>query len=263
MATATKINVTVCDFPDETDRKDAAWSDLIQYLSKTPTDVLVLPEMPFTCWIFDGEIIDAGLWRAAVDAHDRMIERMSELPASTVFSSRPLDRNQQRLNEAFFWTQRDGYHGIRSKWYLPDEPEGREALWFNQGDRSFSPIATGPIKAGVQLCSEMMYPEHARMIGLEGGQFIAQPRATGDNRRWRIAAGMSAVTSGCFIATANRRSFNRDWFTGGSWVLAPDAGVLAETSENCPFATATIDLGQTDIAKGDYPCDMHRMYAGA
>ncbi len=256
------MKVTVCDFPDERERKEAAWQTLIAYLSATPSDIVVLPEMPFCYWVFDGDTVDPTIWRETVEIHDAMIARMAELSAPLVLSSRPVERDGRRLNEAFIWSAAEGYQGIRSKWYLPDAPDGREALWFHQGDRNFTPSSASGVNIGFQLCSEMMYPEHAREIGLASGHLIAQPRATGGNRRWHIAAAMSAATSGGFVASANRRSFDRDWFSGGSWIFGPAAELLAETTDAAPFATADIDTRQADRAKNEYPRDMHRTYAG-
>ncbi len=44
------MKITVCELPDEANRMDSAWADLIRYLRARPTDVLVLPEMPFCEW---------------------------------------------------------------------------------------------------------------------------------------------------------------------------------------------------------------------
>lgn len=259
----TAMKVTVCDFPDEMDRKESAWSELVAYLTETPSDVVVLPEMPFCYWVFDGNRVDPSQWSAAVHAHQDMIARMAELPAKMVLSSRPIDRHGRRLNEAFVWSENKGYQAVRAKWYLPDAPDGRETVWFEQGDRHFTPISLEGMSVGFQLCSEMIYVEHAREIGLEGAHLIAQPRATGGHARWRTAAAMSAVTSGCFVASANRRSYDRDWFSGGSWIISPNMDCLAETTDCLPFATAVIDLKQAECAKEEYPCDMHRTYAKA
>lgn len=261
MSEVTILKVTVCDFPDEPDRQERAWSDLASYLKAQPSDVVVLPEMPFCYWLFVGDAVDPALWQQAVSAHDRMIVRMPELGGAMVLSSRPVSRGPRRLNEAFVWTPSSGYRGVRAKWYLPDAPDGRETLWFDRDKHNFAPVSVDGMKVGFQLCSEMMYPEHAREIGLAGGHLIAQPRATSGNRRWPIAASMSAVASGCFVVSANRRSFQRDWFPGGGWIISPEAEVLAQTSSDQPFATATIDLSQADAAKASYPRDMHRMYA--
>lgn len=255
------MQITVCEFPDEPERQRTAWSDLVEYLKVHRSDIVMLPEMPFCTWLFIGDAVDPVQWRDAVAAHDAMIGRLPELGVDMVLSSRPVTRGERRLNEAFVWTAQSGYRGVRSKWYLPDAPDGRETIWFDQGDRNFSPVCVGDVRIGFQLCSEIVYAEHAREIGLTGAHLIAQPRATGGNRRWPIASSMSAVTSGCFVASANRRSFDRDWFQGGSWVLSPDAELLAETTKDSPFATAAIDPRQAELAKSTYPRDMHRMYA--
>lgn len=254
------MRITVCDFPDEPDRKEKAWVELIGHLQAEPSDIVVLPEMAFCYWLFVGDAVDHTLWQQAVSDHDRMIARLPELGVGMVLGSRPVSRAGRRLNEAFAWSA-DGYRGVRAKWYLPDAPDGRETLWFDQGDRNFAPVTIGDVRVGFQLCSEMMYPEHARAIGLSGGHLIAQPRATSGNRRWPIAAAMTAITSGCFVATANRRSFDRDWFPGGSWIISPEGEELAGTTPDKPFATAAVDLRQADRAKTSYPRDMHGTYA--
>jgi N-carbamoylputrescine amidase len=254
------MKVTVCDFPDELDRKDAAWRALADYVAKAAPDLVVLPEMPFCPWIFVGDTVDQGLWQDALERHDVMVERLKELACGWVMTSRPVADNGRRVNEAFIWSRGTGYRPVRRKWYLPDAAVARETVWFNHGDRNFSPVDAGSIEVGFQLCSEMMFPEHAREIGFCGAHLIVQPRATGGAKRWKVASEMSAVASGCYIATANRRSHERDWFAGGSWVLSPEAHCLAETSPEVPFATAVIDLAVAEKAKQQYPRDLQRMY---
>jgi hypothetical protein len=169
------MKITVCEFPDELDRKEAAWTALVDYVGAVTPDVVVLPEMPFCAWIFSSQTVDLDLWRLAV---------------------------------------------------------------------------------------AMMFPEHARDIGMSSARLIAQPRAGGSGRHWRVASEMSAIVSGCYVASANRRSHERDWFAGQSWVLSPQAHVLAETNAETPFVTASIDLAVADLAKTHYPRDLQRMYRG-
>src|SRR5215831_5730629 len=254
------MKVTVCDFPDELHRKSAAWSALASYVAAATSDIVVLPEMPFCPWIFCTDTVDPLLWRAALAQHDSMIGRLAELACGWVLASRPIEENGRRYNEAFLWSDRDGYLSVRRKWYLPDAPTARETTWFSQGDRNFSPVRVGTLDVGFQLCSEMMFPEHARDIGLCGAHLIAQPRAGGGGRHWRVASEMSAIASGCYVASVNRRSTERDWFSGGSWVLSPHARVLAETNPDDPFATVDIDLRSAEEAKTHYPRDLARMY---
>ncbi len=244
----------MCEWPDAAAERDAAWTALVRFLAASPADLVVLPEMPFAEWrMFTLRTIDVAAWREALDAHDAMIARFAELSAEAVLASRPVEREGKRLNEAFCWTRRGGYRGARAKYYLPEEPDGWEATWFERGDRHFAPIAVGALSVGFQICTELLFSDAAREIGRAGAQLIAAPRATGGHRRWPMAACMAAVMSGCFVASANRRSQDGQAFAGGSWLVSPEGELLAETSAGTPFATAEIDLADAARAKQTYP----------
>lgn len=248
------MKITICEFPDEALRKDAAWAALVHFLRVQPTDVVVLPEMPFCDWqMFKTQTIDLAAWEAALALHDAMIARFGELEASAVLSSRPITSQGKRLNQAFCWTHDSGYQGAHTKYYLPEEPEGWEATWFAQGDHEFAPIAVGPLKVGFQICTELLFTELARAIGQGGAQLIAAPRATSGHRRWPMAAGMAAIMSGCFVASANRRSYDGGAFAGRSWLVSPEGEILGETSGDTPFLTVEVDVEEVIRAKATYP----------
>lgn len=77
------MKMTVCEFPDEARRKDAAWTDLVHYLQMSPADVVVLPEMPFCDWkMFLTRTVDPAVWREALAIHDAMVARFAELQAA-------------------------------------------------------------------------------------------------------------------------------------------------------------------------------------
>jgi N-carbamoylputrescine amidase len=248
------MKITVCEFPDEAAHHEAAWADLAEFLETRPTDVVVLPEMPFCDWqMFMRRTIDPASWEAALAAHDRMIARFVELRTTLVLSSRPVEFQGMRLNQAFGWTRESGYRGARTKCYLPDEPDGWEATWFARGDPHFAPLVIGPLTVGFQLCTELLFTEPSREIGRAGAQLIAAPRATSGHRRWSMAAGLAAVMSGCFVASANRRSYAGDAFAGRSWVVSPEGEILGETSAGTPFLTVEIDLEEARRAKSTYP----------
>jgi predicted amidohydrolase len=254
------MKIMICEFPDEAARKANAWGALAEHVALEKPDVAVLPEMPFCEWIFIGEAVDPALWRKAMMDHDRMIEKFDDLACPMVMSSRPVERDGRRFNEAFVWSKAARYQAVRRKWYLPDLPVARETTWFEQGDRDFSPMACGSLRVGFQLCSEIMFPEHAREIGFADAHLIAHPRASGGGRRWQAACEMSAVTSGCYVASANRRSYDRDGFSGGSWLFSPDAAMLGETTAERPFVTVEIETAVAERAKTTYPRDMQQIY---
>ena len=248
------MKITVCEFPNEAARHDAAWTDLTRFLRAHPTDVVVLPEMPFCDWqMFMTRTIDPAAWKAALGLHDVMIGRLTELDARLVLASRPVEAEGKRFNQAFAWTRDGGYRGARAKYYLPDEPDGWEATWFARGDHHFAPVSVGPLTVGFQLCTELLFTEPARQIGRAGAQLIAAPRATGGHRRWAMAACMAAVVSGCFVASANRRSYDGAAFAGRSWLVSPEGELVGETSADTPFLTTEIDLEDAVRAKSTYP----------
>ncbi|MES2749968.1 MAG: carbon-nitrogen hydrolase family protein [Pseudomonadota bacterium] len=256
------MKLSICEFPDEAAHKRKAWDALVEHVAAEKPDIVVLPEMPFCDWIFVGDTVDLDAWRNAMNRHDEMIGKFGDLACRWVMSSRPVEREGRRLNEAFLWSAASGYQAIRSKWYLPNLPVATESIWFDQGDRNFSPAPCGPLRVGFKLCSEIMFPEHAREIGFANAHLIAHPRATGSSKKWRAAVEMSAITSGCYVASANRRSYDRDLFTGGSWLLSPEAAILGETTVNRPFVTVEIDISVAERAKTTYPRDLQKMYCG-
>jgi len=248
------MQITVCEFPNEASRHESAWTELVRFLQACPTDVVVLPEMPFCDWrMFMTKTIDPAVWEAALDAHDATIARFAALQTTLVLASRPVQIHGKRLNQAFCWTRDGGYRGAHAKYYLPDEPDGWEATWFAQGDRQFAPIAVGPLTVGFQLCTELLFTEPAREIGRSGAHLIAAPRATSGHRRWPMAACMAAVMSGCFVASANRRSYDSETFAGRSWLVSPEGEMLGETSADMPFLTVEIALEEATRAKSTYP----------
>ena len=44
------MKITICELPDERGRRESAWAELVRCLRGNPTDVVVLPEMPFCEW---------------------------------------------------------------------------------------------------------------------------------------------------------------------------------------------------------------------
>ena len=99
----------------------------------------------------------------------------------------------------------------------------------------------------------MLFTDVSWRLGRAGAQIIAAPRATGGHRRWRAAASLVAVVSGCFVASSNRRSYEGDDFVGQSWIISPEGDVLAETTADAPFASVDIDIREATSAKEMYP----------
>jgi len=64
-----------------------------------------------------------------------------------------------------------------------------------------------------------------------------------------MAACLAAIMAGCFVASANRRSYDNDAFAGRSWLVTPEGEMLLEASADSPFQTAEVDLTAVDRAR--------------
>jgi predicted amidohydrolase len=248
------MRVTVCEMPD--DRKDfeTAWEELIAYVREQQSDLVLLPELPFYPWIATTPQFDVQVWQRAQQAHEVMMQRLSELSPSVVLGTHPLIEGEFRLNRGFYWTPTDGYRGVHDKYYLPNEEGFYERCWFDRGRRAFTLARVQDMAIGFLICSEVMFNEWARYYGRQGANLIAVPRATGGHERWVVAPRMAAIASGAFVISSNRAQ--DQVFGGRGLVIGPDGDVLASTARQAPFATVEIDLVESTRAKKTYPRDL-------
>ncbi|MDT8377286.1 MAG: hypothetical protein RQ739_00235 [Desulfotignum sp.] len=87
------IKVTVCELPDTWTQDDTLWNELKKHLASAGSDLLVLPEMPFSPWITRSDRVDSAVWDKAVSAHESWIGRLAELPAAMVAGAFCLSSN--------------------------------------------------------------------------------------------------------------------------------------------------------------------------
>lgn len=251
------MRVAVCQLGDHAEHLEHEWGALSAHVRQAGSALVVLPEMPFSPWFAAGRRFDGARWRAAVEAHERWIERLPALAPAAVVGSRPVDRSGRRLNEGFVWSAEGGYLAIHDKYYLPEDEGFWEASWYEPGDGQFEPFAAGDARVGVQICTELWFFEHARAYGRAGAHLIAVPRATGKPtlEKWLVGGRAAAVVSGAYVASSNRSAApgSAADLGGQGWVVGPDGEVLALTSAEAPFATVEVDLLHAARAKSTYP----------
>ncbi|GGM05687.1 MULTISPECIES: carbon-nitrogen hydrolase family protein [Micromonospora] len=256
------MRVTVCELADAP--ADAPqWSELGERLRDEETDLLLLPEMPFSPWLAGEPAFALDRWRAAVAAHDAGVWRLSDLGVPAVVSSRPVERGGRRYNEAFLWTARDGYRALHVKSRLPAEEGYWEATWFAAGpEPAPTGVGYGPAVLAASICSELWHFERARTAAQAGVNLILTPRATsgGWTDNWLVAGRATAVSSGAFCLSSNRVVADgapvppgQPQFGGSSWIIDPEGTVLARTSRHEPLLTRAIDLAQATSARTTYP----------
>lgn len=248
------MKVTVCELPDDRKAFALVWEALIAYVKKQQSDLVLLPELPFTAWFARTPHFDAEVWQRAQQEHDQMMHSLSALAPAAVVGTHLLIEEERRLNRGFVWTPAEGYKGVHDKYYLPNEEDFYERCWFDRNQRDFTLAHVEELAIGFLICTEVMFTEWARYYGKQGANIIAVPRASLNHDRWIVALRMAAVVSGAFVISSNR--VDEHAFAGCGMIIGPNGEVLASTSRQTPFATAEIDLRESSQAKNTYPRDV-------
>jgi predicted amidohydrolase len=141
--------------------------------------------------------------------------------------------------------------------YLPDAPRAKETVGFDQGERDFRPGPGGQSRFGVQMCREMMFPEHSRALGLAGAHLVVQPRASGPSKKWNVASEDGRRQLGLL------RDLRQPALLRARLVLRQQMAAVARSrgigrDPEQPFVTADIALAEK--SKSTYPRDLQRTY---
>jgi len=251
------MNVTVTQMSDGRRKFEREWGALCRHARENSSDLVLLPEMPFSSWFCSSPKFDPEAWEGVVEEHREWTGRLGELGAPMVLGTSPVDKRGKRFNEGFVWTKA-GLRGVQLKNYLPNGGGYYEASWYHRGDRKFSKFKAGRLTGGFMICSDLWSMSSARAFGKEGVQVIASPRATGSGslEKWLAGGKVAAVVSGAYSISSNRVGKKGEAVFGGmGWAIDPDGGVLGTTSEEEPFVTVEVDLKKADEAKKTYPRD--------
>jgi predicted amidohydrolase len=248
------MKITVCQLPDDRAEFDAAWSALGAHCRHAGSDLVLLPELPFSRWLAADRAFGPDDWRASMAAHQAWLGRLAELGAPAVLATVPVVRGDARLNHGVAWDTAHGLRGVHQKFHLPEEVGYWERTWFSPGDGAFDVASVAGASVGLLICTELWALERAATYGKAGAQVIATPRATDEASfdLWLAAGRVAAAVSGAFSISSNRRSVTLGQ-GGGGWVVSPDGAVLAVTTDAEPFATVEVDLDATDLTGRRYP----------
>ncbi|HET6405980.1 MAG TPA: carbon-nitrogen hydrolase family protein [Candidatus Thermoplasmatota archaeon] len=128
-------------------------------------------------------------------------------------------------------------------------PMPREAAAGVAGGPSFRAARVGGHDTGMLVCADVLYPEAARVLSLQGAEILLNPvmspwREEDDGREARVAMYVArAYDAGAFVLKA--AGHKRGAVAGRSLIAAP-WGVLARASDD--FATELV-LAELDFAK--------------
>ncbi len=252
------MKVTVCELSNERAEMEDQWPALVDHCRRERTELLLLPEMPFSPWLAGRHDLDQAAWMSAVVEHESWRNTLVDVVPATVLATQPVVDAGSNYNEAFLWSAVAGYRPARRKYYLPNEDGFWEANWYLPGPKEFAPVELEDLRIGFLICTEMWFTEHARSYARAGVELLAAPRATGmfSTEKWLAGGRAAAVMSGAFCLSSNRSGVDASGFEWGGhgWIIEPEEGeVLGLTSTQDPFLTIDINLDVARRAKKTYP----------
>jgi predicted amidohydrolase len=206
--------------PDHNCRK------VVDRLARVRADLIVLPELAFTGYLFR----DRAEVRALAED-----PRRSGIVQSLVALCR---RRRFHLVTGFTEKARDKYfnsalllgpRGIRRTYrklhYFMDEKR-----WFDEGDKDLAVDRVGGTRIGMMICFDWVFPEVARTLALAGADVICHPSdlVLGHCQQAMLTR---SLENGVFSVTANRfgtdrRPHGEVRFTGRSQIVGPRGELL-------------------------------------
>lgn len=237
-------------------RLESQWQALRHHVRTTDSQLVLLPEMCFAPWFCATPRPDSARWRGAAKSHQRWLRRLPELGAEAIVGTAPRTLGAKKLNIAYIWTRSEGLRWEHQKTYLPNDDGYWEANWYDRAPADFHCAAIDEARAGIMICTEIWFMQHARAYGRQGIHLLLNPRSTplGTNDKWLAGGRTAAVVSGAYCLSSNHAGRAGHIKLGGAgWICDPDGAVLAVTSTDEPFVTLDLDLRLADAAKSTYP----------
>jgi predicted amidohydrolase len=213
--------------------------ELVRKGGKAGCDIVVLPEdcLCTSAWENGNPDAVAGLLGPAVE---KMLSDFGKAAAETgtslICCNDRMDVDGNVRNTAFLLGRDGGRIGQYDKVILPVQESAKKA-----GD-SFSVFETDDLgKIGILICYDIVFPESARCLALEGADIIYNPTVGG------AAFGGAEMSRGAFRTRAIENftpvvvSWG-GWSTdSGSMIISAKGEVLAEAMEAGEIAIADVD----------------------
>ena len=213
-------------------KKEENLKKVERLIDKTEADLLVLPELFNTGYIFAGKVELKSLAEKVPDGKttDFLFGLCQKRRISLVYGIAEKD-DDRIYNSAVFLTP-EGLRGVYRKLHLFDE----EKSLFTPGDKEPEVFNTGKFKLGMMVCFDWLFPEVARVLALKDADIICHP----SNLVLPYAQPAMLTRSlenRVFTITCNRvgsefRAEKKLSFTGKSQITDPEGKVLLRASQD-------------------------------
>ncbi len=241
------MRVGLLQFEPRSGSVGANLDHIAQALSRAKADLLVLPELCTTGYLFSSRQELARLSETVPEGPTcEFMARLSRERNTAIVWGMPVlsDGSHRLYNSAVLVTPGGRFHEYHKAHLFVDEKD-----LFDPGDSPFPVFDLGGVKVGMLVCFDHFFPEAARSLALRGAQIICHPsdlvmeyahtnsitRAVENRLFWIMAnrVGSEALGEKTLV------------FNGGSQIIAPDGRLLARAgSESEELLIVDIDPAQ-------------------
>ncbi len=138
---------------------------------------------------------------------------------------------------------------------------GNEKYYFKPGNLGF-PVWQTPfgVNIGVMICYDRHFPEHARLLALNGADLVLVPTATAGMSRylWEIELQAHAIDNIYYIGGVNRVGFDEGGspdmkYYGSSYFADPKGKIISQAGdETDEIVYAEIDTGMIESIRNEW-----------
>jgi predicted amidohydrolase len=232
------VKITVCQLHNAGAALERDWSGLLAHARSHESELVLLPEMPFSPWLAGSASFSAASWSAAVDVHDQFEARFLEFGATSLAGTRPVDFGNGRNNVAFLWDAHHGLRTIHAKSQLENRQGSWEPIWYVSSPADFTSVEIATSMSAFLIGAELLSTGAVEQYARDGATLILTPRSTpaSDLKQWLDVARSAAKRGHLFCASSNRAP------DGAAWVIDPEGNVIAITDEAQPFVTVDLQF---------------------
>lgn len=226
------MKIAFVQFYPEFGRKEENFEKVEQLLSGVEADLVVLPELFSTGYLFEDKEELATFAEPFPDGESmRFLRDLSSEEDFALVGGFAEKQGKEIYNSSALVTP-EGESYLYRKLHLFD----RERLYFTPGNKELEPFEYKGVKIGLLVCFDWIFPEAYRTLALKGTQILCHSTNLVLPYCQRATV-TRALENRMFIVVSNRygseqRAGEELTFTGQSEIVDPDGNILVDAGEN-------------------------------
>jgi predicted amidohydrolase len=202
------------------------------YIEKTEADLLVLPELFSTGYVFADKTELKSLAEKVPDGKTTdLLSRLCQKRRISLVYGIAEEDDGRIYNSAVLLTP-EGVRGMYRKLHLFDQ----EKSLFTPGDKEPEVFECGKFRLGMMICFDWLFPEVARILALKGADIICHPSNLvlpyAQTAMLTRSLENRVYTITCNRVGSENRTREKLSFTGRSQITDPGGKVLLRASQD-------------------------------